>query len=390
MNVKATLWTSVKRKNGSSQVRIYVYAKGKKKYYGTGINLNPENWSESKQKVIGLPKYLKDNYNALIESMKITYIQKLTRGVPADQMESKDSNAESLIAFLNQYIVEMESGLHNINKSTIQSYNSVKTRLNQFMKWKNINDLKFDEITMDWYREYFSWVKENQFGIHSFDKAIKVLKRIMKVAQERELHDNTVYLKSGFRRHKTTTDKIYISPEEIEMIEQVDLKGMDHLARERDRFLISYYFVMRWEDSTLINRESVVEHFGLNYSYVAKKTGIKCIVPISQKAKAILEARNYDLGNDSNQKANFKIKEVGMLAGLTQTVNQNGIRAPKYKFITTHTARRSAATNLYLEGMDLETIARVGGWKKLQTLKIYLKASGLEVAQNAKKFDFFK
>jgi site-specific recombinase XerD len=113
-------------------------------------------------------------------------------------------------------------------------------------------------------------------------------------------------------------------------------------------------------------------------------------VPISSAAKALLKRRNYQFDVDSNQKANQKIKEVCMLAGVTQLVQQNGVKAPKYKFVTTHTARRSAATNLYLEGMDLETIARIGGWKKLETLKLYLRASGMEVAQNAKKFKFFR
>ena len=79
-----------------------------------------------------------------------------------------------------------------------------------------------------------------------------------------------------------------------------------------------------------------------------------------------------------------------MLAGVTDFVTENKVKAPKFKFVTTHTARRSAATNLYLEGADLETIARLGGWKKLETLKIYLKASGLDISQNAKKLDFFK
>lgn len=392
MKVKAVLWTARMSQNGTAQVMIYVYKNGKKKYYGTGIKVKPANWSKSKQNVIGLPQYVKDSYNTTIEAQKMTYLEQLSAGVPADKMdEALDKEAGSLLAFLKQYIREMELGLHNMSKNTIGSYESVLTRLMQYAGYKGFKDLTFDDITLDWYREYFEWSKEMKLGITSFDKVIKIVKKVMRVAQDRSLHDNNIYTHSEFsRRRKKKGDKVFLTTLEIEKIESLDLTTMEHLARERDRFLISYYFMMRWEDSTLINESSIIEHCGLNYSYTARKTGISCIVPISTKAKDLLKRRNFKFDADSNQKANQKIKEVCMLAGITQLVQQNGVKAPKYKFVTTHTARRSAATNLYLEGMDLETIARIGGWKKLETLKLYLRASGMEVAQNAKKFKFFR
>lgn len=391
MKVKAVLWTARQRQDGSSQVLIYVYAKGKKKYYSTGVHLLPQNWSSSKESVVGLPKFMKDSYNAAIESKKIDFLQKLSEGVPANEMESKsEKERKSFMDFLNLYIKEMEIGLHDIRDSTIGNYRNTRTRLYQFCEYQNISDFSFDDLDMDWYRQYFSWIQDNKFGIHSFNKAIKTLKKVLKVAHQRDLHENVIYQHPEFKKLQKASEQIYLTSDEIIMIEEVDLSTMEHLDKERDRFLISYYFVMRWEDSTLINKESIIENCGLNYSYISKKTTTDCVVPISRKARAILEKRKYTFSAGTNQKANVKIKEVGMLAGITHIVDQNGVRAPKYKFITTHTARRSAATNLYLEGMDLETIARIGGWKKLETLKIYLKAQGMEVAHNAKKFDFFR
>ncbi|MEO0341393.1 MAG: phage integrase SAM-like domain-containing protein, partial [Bacteroidota bacterium] len=293
--------------------------------------------------------------------------------------------------FLKLYISEIQLGRHDINKNTMRNYQSVLTRLLEFRDFNNQGDIKFEDISLDWYTEYFIWSKENELGITSFDKVIKIIKKIMRIALERELHHNTIYQHPEFKRQrKPKGDKVYLTIKEIEKVENLDLSTMAHLERERDRFLISYYFMMRWGDSTSITESAIIEHCGLNYSYVANKTGIQCIVPISTKAKDLIERRGYNFDADSNQKANQKIKEICMLAGITQMAQQSGVKAPKYKFVTTHTARRSAATNLYLEGMDLETIARIGGWKKLETLKLYLRASGMEVAQNAKKFDFFK
>ena len=391
MKVDAILWDYRPTQEGEYPIRFYAYANGKKRYYPTGIRVKPENWSKSNQKVIGLPQPIKDNYNQFLERGRLKLLERLMSGVPIGQLMTKEEKkSQSVVNFLSQYISEMENGMHGIKVNTIGTYRSVHTRLEQYCIEKGIKDLSFDDIDMEWYTDYFNFVAKHELGITSFDKTIKILKKIMRVAFERGLHKNKAYELSQFRRHRKIADKIYLTASEIEKIEQLDLTTMEHLARERDRFLISYYFVMRWEDSTRINKESVLEHNGLNYDYVQGKTGVKCLVPISKRAKILLEKRDYSFDADSNQKANQKIKEICMLAGITQLAKQNGVRAPKFKFVTTHTARRSAATNLYLQGMDLETIARVGGWKRLETLKRYLKASGLEVAQNAKKFEFFK
>ncbi|HMQ59190.1 MAG TPA: tyrosine-type recombinase/integrase [Flavilitoribacter sp.] len=43
-------------------------------------------------------------------------------------------------------------------------------------------------------------------------------------------------------------------------------------------------------------------------------------------------------------------------------VSERKKTGPKWSFVTTHTARRSAATNLYLQGVSLKMIAELGGW----------------------------
>lgn len=57
--------------------------------------------------------------------------------------------------------------------------------------------------------------------------------------------------------------------------------------------------------------------------------------------------------------------------------------------VSTHTARRSAATNLVLDGVNFKTVADLGGWHRLETLQIYLRCSGLDTAIVAKDIAFF-
>jgi len=78
------------------------------------------------------------------------------------------------------------------------------------------------------------------------------------------------------------------------------------------------------------------------------------------------------------------------MAGITNVVQQGVQGVPKYNFVRTHTARRSAATNLAVQGVLLDFIAKLGGWKKLETFKKYLLASGLDVAMVAAEYKFFR
>jgi len=95
---------------------------------------------------------------------------------------------------------------------------------------------------------------------------------------------------------------------------------------------------------------------------------------------------DYKLANVSNQKANERVKMIAARAGIDEEVNGN----PKWSLVTTHTARRSAAANLWLAGTPLPEIMQLGGWRTESQLKTYLVASGLELARVSATRAFFK
>ena len=88
----------------------------------------------------------------------------------------------------------------------------------------------------------------------------------------------------------------------------------------------------------------------------------------------------------SNQKFNDYIKEVCALAGVDgaelKNITKGGLRAQhsfkKYELITSHTARRSFATNLYLSGFPSISIMAITGHKTERAFMAYIRVTERE------------
>lgn len=148
---------------------------------------------------------------------------------------------------------------------------------------------------------------------------------------------------------------------------------------------------MCYSDSVRICKEWVFTRDGNKFlKYDSKKTGNEVILPIKPKAWKLLQKYNYDLSGDSNQEANRKLKIIGAMAGIVDVVKEGEKEGPKCSFMASHTARRSAATQMYLQGVSIKMIADLGGWKDFDNLKLYLRSSMMDAAVTAQGLEFFK
>jgi integrase len=95
---------------------------------------------------------------------------------------------------------------------------------------------------------------------------------------------------------------------------------------------------------------------------------------------------------------NEYLKEIGKLAGLTETIKvsttKGGFRFDesfeKWQLITTHTARRSAATNMYLAGIPTISIMKITGHHTEKAFLKYIRISQEDNALKLMEHPFFK
>ena len=95
---------------------------------------------------------------------------------------------------------------------------------------------------------------------------------------------------------------------------------------------------------------------------------------------------------------NRYLKEICEIAGLDDVVyytrrirgKVEAMQAPQYDLVTTHTARRSFATNAYLSGgLSREIAMAITGHSKVEDFEKYVKPPRWENAVRAGMTDFF-
>jgi predicted metal-dependent RNase len=84
-------------------------------------------------------------------------------------------------------------------------------------------------------------------------------------------------------------------------------------------------------------------------------------------------------------KLNGKVEiTTSMITGKERSISE------KWELISTHTARRSGCTNMFLAGIEVPVIMSFSGHSTEKSFKKYIKASSLQVAMKVKDHPFFK
>jgi integrase len=121
------------------------------------------------------------------------------------------------------------------------------------------------------------------------------------------------------------------------------------------------------------------------------KTGDSVVIPIHPTVEKILKKYGGKLPPSlSNQKTNDHLKELGKLLPslqktTTKTFTKGGVKVTetyhKWELVSSHTARRSFATNEYLAGMQTVTIMAITGHRSEKSFLGYIKLTPNEHAK---------
>ena len=186
-------------------------------------------------------------------------------------------------------------------------------------------------------------------------------------------------------------DTIYLTPTEIKEISNLDLKINLKLDRVRDMFIIGCYTGLRFSDIINIKPEHINDGM---IEITQVKTKEKVAIPMTKEVERLLSKYNNSLHKISNQKFDDYLYDVvtkceGLEIEVTKKTIQGGkqivIKKPKYEFVTSHTARRSFATNEYMaKGLSVHDIMSITGHKTEKSFYKYIRQTPKENAERVK------
>lgn len=172
-------------------------------------------------------------------------------------------------------------------------------------------------------------------------------------------------------------------------------RKLKSLNTERDRFIIGYCTALRISDYSRVNDYDLDD--GLISIWTRKKDK-KVYVPMHYYLKDIIARYGgLTLPKISSQKHNEQLKDICKIAGINdpvkKTITKGGVRIEevkeKYNLVSSHTARRSGATNMYRNGIDLLYISRLLGHSKIEQTVKYLKITTKELTNSLKDNPYF-
>lgn len=245
--------------------------------------------------------------------------------------------------------------------------------------------LEFSDIDQDFLASFVGYLQSLNKATNTIAHKVISIKAVMRAAVERGLTENERW--KFYRNSTEETDSIALNEDELKKLYDYDFSDDPRLERVRDLFLVGCWTGLRFSDVTRIRKENIKDGF---IDITQSKTFGQVIIPLHHVFKEIWDKYGGNLPCDiSNQKFNEYIKEVckkvglkdGVLKSITRGGKRTTTRYEKWQLVSSHTARRSFATNLYKSGFPSISIMQITGHKTETAFLKYIKVSKQEHAR---------
>lgn len=400
-SIKPTYWDS-KTDKPKNTVLYTDEEKGKIDYINEYLN------GIEKSLIIGLngnPSYSKENAIADIEAYKES-----KRTKPNEKLQD-------ILPFLDTIISEMKSGSllfksKPYSPNTIKVWNSFKKVLSNFFKFNQ--GITWDMIDKVIFDKYVKYLTNFGYTTKTANKYIICFNALLEFAYRRKQHNNKSVTDEFYKIPEIEgckTTNIYLTNEEIQALYEMPLEKGSMNDKVRDVFLCGCYTAQRISDYGKFTEDNFVTTSKGNnvVKLVQEKTKNSVTIPILNKnLLEIAKKYNYNIPKISDVILNRYIKiickelskEIPSLLKQEKTIltmkekdkeekrkiiyerdKIGNVIKYRYDLVCTHTARRSAITNLYLTGLfDTFQLMSISGHKTEKAFKEYICLSSEEIA----------
>ena len=275
-----------------------------------------------------------------------------------------------------KYLVEFID--HYIQTIQPQNFNPLKTWV------QKLKPVRLYEVNEAWLNNFVKYNLKRGYAKGTIGKRIKQIKQVLKYASKNNLSINRNIF--DYKVPKSKSVSTYLSDTELDLIFTYKFDN-NRLENVKKLFLVGCTTGLRVSDLMRFKQSQITNGF---IEIESKKTRQQLLIPIDPRVKEFM----LTLNPISDQKFNQYIKEMCQIVGLdTPTIgytrNKQNKRVlgtyPKHKLITSHTMRRSFATNLYGK-VPTVVIMAITGHTTEKSFLTYIKKPQRDFAEQLKRY----
>lgn len=400
----------LKRPRAANETSIYAlvnFNSHSLKVY-TGESILPAYWNKNTNSARNTPKFIEHaefnqrltNIRSTINKVFLDYKNEnghqepspaLLKGMIEEALK-KDDQKLSFLEYFNDFTERSMNGQRldprskqPIRHGVAKGYKTTYNHLVEFnKKWDR--KLDFETIDLKFHEDFSKYLTDAKFSLNYIGTHFKRIKTVMAEATRRKVNSNLDFTSAHFIKTSEEADTIYLNEDELTEIKMLDLD--EKLDNVRDLFLIGCYTGLRFSDFSILKPGNISDGY-IRIKQV--KTGDPVVIPVHPVVKGILAKRDGELPRQiTNEKLNEYLKDLGKETkslkgdvgkGITKGGTKTYVNVPKWSLLTTHTARRSFATNEYLHGTPTITIMAVTGHKTEKSFLKYIRVTKDEHAK---------
>ncbi len=373
------------RLRGSKTI-YYRFVNGRESVFTLSLpyKINPQEWVPNKQQIKSDDiEYQIDINNKLLE-FKTYLLNKTTIAIANG--ENIDINWVKHLQ--NLYFNPPKKAESYTLYQWIEKFISIKggnKNLDTLKYWiQNTETIKVVEVNYNWIQNFVDKKLKEGYAESTVGKQVQYIKSVLKFAEQNNIKVNgDVYY---FKAPSSKSINTYLSNEELELIYNYKCKN-ERLRNVKKLFLVGCSTGLRVSDLMKIKEYAINDNF---IEITTQKTNQSLLIPIDPRVKDYIPT----LRPLAHPVFNRYIKELCELAKIDKPLkgykrgkdNKRKLGVyPKYMLISSHTMRRSFASNLYGKVPTIVIMA-ITGHTTEKSFLTYIKKPQRDFAERLKEF----
>lgn len=318
--------------------------------------------------------------------------------------------------YAKRFVIDIENGHRTIragtnsqkkyNQSTVKNFKGFLPYWFDFEK-KQVKKYKWPDLGRSLYSQFLHYLYNRDLSESMVGRLVKHWKVIAQAAFDDNIHTNLAFRDQYFKMIIGKIHNISLTEEEVNKLEKLNLSDRPTWEKARDLFLIGCYTALRFGDIITLNPTEFVTKTlkggkngpqkALFIDKITQKTKERVQIKVKSELNVLMKKYNYYAPQLAEQTVNEIIKEIAQFAGIDTPIQKKETRGgkdqiniyQKFELITTHTARRTAATQMHHQKLPHKYIMAITGHKTLSSFEKYICMELEEESQAAANHEFF-